>query len=345
MARYERVEGPSSKFWEVEVSGNDLTVNFGRIGTAGQSKTKSFADPAAAAKERDKLIKEKTGKGYALVGAAPSAAVASVQRVKPAPISKPAPTADVATVAGDAATAIVWPSGGFQWKSAWRQELPVVRGIYVPPAWPGMQLFSDWIVLPDDAYGFRQQLLDTLAAGAGCAWTYWGESVSRQRITREAVSKPDFAFWRELLAQVSVGDDNDIRWVLFHCVSLHGLAFAMEVVFAVPWLLQTAKYYWSRSDSGVSALLRHAIACADKTAYQEAYLLAERLRQQDAQNRLVCAYLFPHISQWAIECVEQSLRDPPRLMLSCTLPVQQFVHCIKDQGSLIHFSPLAATAY
>lgn len=342
MARYELVEGTSSKFWEVDVSGSDLTVSFGRIGTAGQSKTKGFADPAAAAKERDKLIKEKTGKGYALVGATPSAAVASVasaasvQRVKPAPISKPVPTAGAATVAGDAATAIVWPSGGFQWKSAWRQELSVVRGIYVPPAWPGMQLFSDWIVLPEDTpYGHRQRRLDALAASAGCAWTYWGGGVSRRHIRREAVSKPDVAFWRELLAQTSVGDANGIRWALFHCVSLHGLAFALEVVFAVPGLLQTSNFYWAHNDSDVPALLRHAIACADEAAHQEAYLLAERLRQQDAQNRLMCAYLFPHISQWAIECVEQNLDDPARLLLSCTLPVQQFIHCIKDYGNLI----------
>ena len=67
MERYELVEGTSSKFWEVEVEGSDLTVRFGRIGTQGQSKTKSFADAAAAQKEWEKLVKEKTGKGYTLI--------------------------------------------------------------------------------------------------------------------------------------------------------------------------------------------------------------------------------------------------------------------------------------
>jgi DNA ligase len=65
MKRYfEFVEGTSSKFWEISTSGSDVTTRWGRIGTDGQSKTKTFKDEAAAKKEYDKLIEEKTGKGY-----------------------------------------------------------------------------------------------------------------------------------------------------------------------------------------------------------------------------------------------------------------------------------------
>jgi DNA ligase-1 len=62
--RFELVEGTSSKFWEVEVAGAEMTVRFGRIGTAGQSKTKAFATAEAASREADKLVAEKLGKGY-----------------------------------------------------------------------------------------------------------------------------------------------------------------------------------------------------------------------------------------------------------------------------------------
>jgi DNA ligase-1 len=62
--RFEFAEGKSSKFWEVRVDGSDMTVRFGRIGTAGQTKTKTFASEASAKKEADKLVAEKTGKGY-----------------------------------------------------------------------------------------------------------------------------------------------------------------------------------------------------------------------------------------------------------------------------------------
>ena len=36
----------SEKFWQIDIDGNSHTVTFGRIGTKGQSKTKTFALPA-----------------------------------------------------------------------------------------------------------------------------------------------------------------------------------------------------------------------------------------------------------------------------------------------------------
>jgi predicted DNA-binding WGR domain protein len=62
--RFEFIAGNSRKFWEVEVSGKDMTTRWGRIGSAGQSKTKTFADAAAARAAADKLIAEKTDEGY-----------------------------------------------------------------------------------------------------------------------------------------------------------------------------------------------------------------------------------------------------------------------------------------
>ena len=61
---FEFVEGTSSKFWEVSISGCDVTVRYGRIGTDGQTQTKSFGDTAAAQKHADKLIAAKVKKGY-----------------------------------------------------------------------------------------------------------------------------------------------------------------------------------------------------------------------------------------------------------------------------------------
>jgi predicted DNA-binding WGR domain protein len=54
----------SNKFWSIEVMGNCFTVTFGKVGTAGQTQKKSFVDEAACKKEADKLIAEKTKKGY-----------------------------------------------------------------------------------------------------------------------------------------------------------------------------------------------------------------------------------------------------------------------------------------
>lgn len=62
--RFEFVEGKSAKFWEVAVAGSDVTVRYGRLGSDGQTKTKTFPDPASASAHAAKLISEKTSDGY-----------------------------------------------------------------------------------------------------------------------------------------------------------------------------------------------------------------------------------------------------------------------------------------
>jgi DNA ligase-1 len=62
--RFECQEGGSDKFWEVSARGAEVTVRYGRVGTDGQTKVKSFPDPAAAVRQLEKLVAEKTAKGY-----------------------------------------------------------------------------------------------------------------------------------------------------------------------------------------------------------------------------------------------------------------------------------------
>ncbi len=62
--RFEFIEGTSCKFWEVSSNGNNVTVRYGRIGTNGQTQTKSFTSPAAAEQHADKQIAAKLAKGY-----------------------------------------------------------------------------------------------------------------------------------------------------------------------------------------------------------------------------------------------------------------------------------------
>ncbi len=64
LRRFEFVSGTSNKFWEIQVNVNEHTVCYGRIGTNGSSKTKSFADAGAAEKDAERLIRQKTKKGY-----------------------------------------------------------------------------------------------------------------------------------------------------------------------------------------------------------------------------------------------------------------------------------------
>jgi DNA ligase-1 len=62
--RFEFVGCGSDKFWEISVSGSQVSVRFGRNGTHGQTETKTFADTTAAVKHAQKKVEEKVKKGY-----------------------------------------------------------------------------------------------------------------------------------------------------------------------------------------------------------------------------------------------------------------------------------------
>jgi ParB family chromosome partitioning protein len=93
--RFEFEEDDSSKFWEVMVQDKSVIVRFGKIGSAGQKKPKALASPEAAQKEMEKLIREKTGKGYSEVKLKGIAAPKAVAAPKPAAAPKAAKEAKV----------------------------------------------------------------------------------------------------------------------------------------------------------------------------------------------------------------------------------------------------------
>ncbi len=65
-------EGTSSKFWRARIDDATLYVNYGKIGTAGQTQVKDFGTADLATKEYDKLVREKRKKGYVDSGSAPA---------------------------------------------------------------------------------------------------------------------------------------------------------------------------------------------------------------------------------------------------------------------------------
>jgi len=119
MRRFEFADSSSNKFWEVEQEGSDLNVRWGKLGTQGQSQTKSFADDAKCTAAMNKLIAEKTGKGYVETGAAPTASIgksaprpaAEPKAAKAAPAEAPAPAADPVPAA-DPSTTPPWLAQG-----------------------------------------------------------------------------------------------------------------------------------------------------------------------------------------------------------------------------------------
>ncbi len=95
MERYfEFKEGTSSKFWAVRRDGASVYTRYGKIGADGQTTVKVEVSDAKAQALMDKLVGEKTRKGYIEQGAAQAAAnptVAKAVAVKAKPASAESP--------------------------------------------------------------------------------------------------------------------------------------------------------------------------------------------------------------------------------------------------------------
>jgi predicted DNA-binding WGR domain protein len=63
-AEFHFTQGSSNKFWKIAVLGCEMIVIFGRIGTKGSTVTKVFESEDRAKREANKLVLEKTRKGY-----------------------------------------------------------------------------------------------------------------------------------------------------------------------------------------------------------------------------------------------------------------------------------------
>ena len=161
-------DGKSDKFWNIEIDGSEFTVNYGKAGTSGQSQTKTFGDDETANKAADKLIAEKTKKGYAETSGSSAQTVAPTTTktaTKAVPKAKESGAetevaADVATVSAapidwDAPRVIELEPHDWLW-ATWRAWTPLARPTEEPPAFdkaealarlakmPGRDAYSDW---------------------------------------------------------------------------------------------------------------------------------------------------------------------------------------------------------
>lgn len=64
----EFVDEKSSKFWRARTDGNEFIVNYGRIGSDGQTKVKDMGSAEAATAEMEKVAAQKRKKGYGEAG-------------------------------------------------------------------------------------------------------------------------------------------------------------------------------------------------------------------------------------------------------------------------------------
>jgi predicted DNA-binding WGR domain protein len=86
-------DGSSHKFYEVIVEDTQVSIRYGRIGDAGQTKTKTYPTPEKAKAEAAKKINEKLKKGYekAVMGVRQKRSVTRRQVTSTASTAKQAP--------------------------------------------------------------------------------------------------------------------------------------------------------------------------------------------------------------------------------------------------------------
>jgi predicted DNA-binding WGR domain protein len=160
--------GSSSKFWEPRVAGRTLTVRFGKIGTAGQTRDTVFATPAAAKTGLAKLLAEKTGKGYRPAKAGAKATAASAAKPPPKPPAK-------ATARRTALLALAKALGGSRAAAVVRDVTLAVDDPARFLATTKHELFEDWDD-DDTAEVPWLALIEALAAAGRLAEADWKEA-------------------------------------------------------------------------------------------------------------------------------------------------------------------------
>jgi predicted DNA-binding WGR domain protein len=146
--RFEFTDEKSHKFWSICLEGDQHTVQYGRIGTDGQTQTKEFASGAEAKRSCERLVEVKLRKGYIEVvdgtsaspppstssprnpfatAAAPAASLVKAPK-PPEPSTRGEPTAPLApsVVTGEISRAIRLDPEGWFW-ATWRPLTPLPR--------------------------------------------------------------------------------------------------------------------------------------------------------------------------------------------------------------------------
>ncbi|WP_433796661.1 DUF4132 domain-containing protein [Actinoplanes sp. CA-252034] len=310
MRSFEHRSAGSAKFWQVSQEGAAVTVRFGRVGTAGQTRTKELATEEAASLHVAGLIAEKAGKGYLEVTsaadpAAPPAAARSAREAGPAqdePVQDE-PVQDEPVELPDEDTFVL--------PDAWVRRIRPRRGGRPgtrPPSLAGAVAKADDILA--EARGHRERVLadgrsepDLVAAARAF--------LDGSRITPLGAAATAWASW-DVFAHQHVKAAVADGWI-----AAHGLDFAAQAVLELSGL-QNGRgghlgrneriSYWLGAPWRLAAeRVRARLAVADDAAYARARQAIEAYRS--TKQHMLAAFLLPTEPGWLGEDCPAELRD------------------------------------
>ncbi|PWK82797.1 putative DNA-binding WGR domain protein [Lentzea atacamensis] len=308
MRRWELVSGGSAKFWEIGRDGSVVAVRFGRLQTAGQTRTKELASAEAAETHVAKLVAEKEKNGYRPVGST-QAAAAEQPSTDRDNAGQPA-----ATFASPPATETptkppVADEDTWVMPEAWLREVVRQRGFDPAP------VFS---VDAELAAEGRQRAVRQIAT----LDRVMAEPESDQDLVQAARDHLAGHVNPVGAAAIAVMTRRDVATV-HHWIADHGLTFAVDAMIESIGMHVNATWMPHKSDWGKPHLsrygpvhlsngsvdvqmltaLRYALAVADDAGRDAAEAVLERKTGLDAV--MARAYLVPSRADWFDEACQQ----------------------------------------
>lgn len=314
MRRFEFTEGTSNKFWQIRVEGTEVSTQWGRIGTDGQTKVKDLGSEEKAGQEADKQIKAKTKKGYVEVGAAaPKAPVAKAAKSAPPTTTTPAPKTTPAQKAAPAAKAAPPPKATPAAKAAPAAnlgDLPDEDAFPVPSSWKAkIHSRRGGAFVPADKHDVAKLLKRAVDQGDG------GQRKALASFAHDAFG----SLTDQQLGKVLAGMRKSKAWQEDKAAEafVRAMLGAFELSRVLQVYLTTEPFQRGWRMVQVPGLLwvRRAIAAADDASYEKALAVATEVReggtveafkalksktneQPDARLEQILAYLFPETGWW-----------------------------------------------
>ncbi|GAA3909618.1 WGR and DUF4132 domain-containing protein [Actinoplanes auranticolor] len=314
MRSFEFADGTSAKFWEIDRDGTEVTVRWGRTGTAGQTKVKTFPSAAEAAAHEGKLIAEKIRKGYGETAA--TTAPASPSRTPdPAP---PAPTEEPAD------------EDTFVFPAAWHRHRSARRGS------SGFTTFrpdAKARAVTDELFGrrpggvvkaFQAPATDPAVARAGTAWLE-GDPQATPLGAAAVATAATLGSWRFQEKFVAFADlwivERGLRFAALAAVDLmtlklddglppgprHGARQQFGVRILRPG---EERHGWHSDPALITALrVRTALAAASDEEYAEVIEAITPCRAAGAYARVATSVLVPTQHEWVAEDIDAAIAD------------------------------------
>ncbi|MEV8532391.1 DUF4132 domain-containing protein [Streptomyces sp. NPDC051211] len=343
MQRWEHVGEGSAKFWEGEAEGTSVTLRYGRVGTAGQTRVKEFDTVELAAAYLEKAVVEREKKGYTRTDAA--AAGPAAEAVAEAAAAAAGPAAP----AGNPAPAVLRDEDALVLPAAWKRNLLPRRGgtpRTVTPVPAAARRTGEWLAADAD---FLEQ---TLAAEGSAP-----ELVAAARAHLDG-SSPSPLGAAVLAAVVRTQDEDDSHSVYADAWTQEfGLVFAARATVELGEVVvehvdrggragsrisrRTEDHQaWRTVQNPAAARMRVLLAAADADLYGRA-VAALADHRDTPRRRVTVSFLVPTEQEWVDECcADPATRDHPvtevRAMLVCSLGTAGQVALLNSGGHGYH---------